>query len=91
MNTKLVIEQAQHAETYFSPFGGILDLIADRVSQDYGCEVEAVKAILRISCMSGCAFSIACNPRDFLAEFSCKYVSEAKETQEYLEKYGGEA
>ena len=91
MNTKLVIEQAQHAEIYFSPFSGILDLVANRVAQDYGCEEEAVKAVLRISSMAAGAFSIACNPRDFLAEFSCKYVAEAKETAEYIEKYGGDA
>lgn len=77
MKTDLVNELAQQADAYFSPFGGILDLVANRVAGDCGADEGAVKALLRISCMAAGAFSIACNPRDFLAEFCRHYVAEA--------------
>lgn len=77
MKTELVNELAQQADAYFSPFSGILDLVAHRVSQDFGADEGAVKALLKISCMAAGSFSIACNPRDFLAEFCTKYTAEA--------------
>lgn len=76
MKTEIINEQAQHAEFFFAPFNGVLDLVADRVSADMGIEPAAVKALLRLSAMTAESFSISIKPRDFLAEFCVKYVAE---------------